>query len=276
MFVSEQAIHQPQLLARIEETNKIKESLSSSFTSVDLALEQLKQHQKDIENSSTYWKATFDSVDSAIAILNDHSQITRVNKKFLEVVGLPCKDVKGQIVCQIFCEEDQRCPSVETTNPCKNGCFREFVHRNDRIYQIKFSQFIVEDKIDGCLFIASDITNSKITERKLQEAKFLYKNIFNLVKSPILVIDVNSTKIIDVNEAAIDFYGYSASEFMSLCANAISAEPEKTLERLSNKIKHTEIGKHRNKTGTSINVEISASYFTINGDDFCVEIISPL
>lgn len=88
--------------------------------------------------------------------------------------------------------------------------------------------------IGACL----DITEIKVAEMDLQklyaqqelhliqitESEKKYSDLFHLSPQPIWVCDPDTNKIIDVNAAAIDLYGYTHSEFTSLTTSAIVVE----------------------------------------------------
>lgn len=88
--------------------------------------------------------------------------------------------------------------------------------------------------IGACL----DITEIKVAEMDLQnlyaqqklhliritESEKKYSDLFHLSPQPIWVCDPDTNKIIDVNAAAIDLYGYTHSEFTSLTTSAIFVE----------------------------------------------------
>lgn len=67
--------------------------------------------------------------------------------------------------------------------------------------------------------------------RLLQESERKYSRFFNLHPLPAMVFDGESLRLIAVNQAAIDYYGYNSDVFLSLPLSAIFADGE--LERWS-------------------------------------------
>jgi PAS domain-containing protein len=260
----------PIVMSLSEETEKIKTSVNSSLDSFSGALAQIHEYQYQVKLSRDYWRATFNSIDTGVAILDENSLIKRANRYFLEIVQKPFSSVENQIICDVFCGQKHQC---SMPSPCANFCVKEYINIDHKTYKIKFHPLYLNAKLEGCVFLAEDFTEELMRQRKLQEARELYINIFNLVTDPILVINTNSLSIIDVNSSAIEFYQYTRDEFMNLCAIGLSAEPEKTIQYLKARQAVSETRVHRKKSGELVSVVVSASYFTINGDTFCVEIV---
>ena len=84
----------------------------------------------------------------------------------------------------------------------------------------------------------------------------IYQDMFDLNPQPMWVYDVETYRILDVNQAAVRNYGYSKSEFLEL--TIMDIRPEKDIPALVkevSKIKEGEkffsrgIWKHRKKDG---------------------------
>lgn len=77
--------------------------------------------------------------------------------------------------------------------------------------------------------IGSTITNQHSQQQK-QIAEERYRLIFENIDSPILIYDVNSYEIVDVNPTASEFYGYSYEEFLELTMLDINMLPQNDIE----------------------------------------------
>ncbi len=105
--------------------------------------------------------------------------------------------------------------------------------------------------------------------RVLAESEENYRQLFNAVADPLVIIDSGSGLIVDVNEVALRLYGYSREELLGNSARMLSAEPDKSddaLERVQN-ADDTEVllRTHRGKNGETFPTEIRISTF-IRGD----------
>ncbi|KAA6434101.1 PAS domain S-box protein [Dyadobacter flavalbus] len=100
----------------------------------------------------------------------------------------------------------------------------------------------------------------------------IYYDMFDLNPQPMWVYDLQTFRILEVNQAAIRNYGYSRSEFLAL--TIMDIRPEKDIPdlvkavneiRKSEKIFSRGIWKHRKKNGEIIDVEIQSGTIYVNG-----------
>lgn len=83
------------------------------------------------------------------------------------------------------------------------------------------------------LFFFKDISQRKDAEYQITMAKENYHNLFNASPIPKWVYDGSTLRFIDVNEAAIQHYGYSRQEFLSMTLrNIIPEDDQDTIERI--------------------------------------------
>ena len=107
-------------------------------------------------------------------------------------------------------------------------------------------------------------THTDITDKKTAEE--YYKLLFNHNPLPMWTYNINTLRFMDVNEAAIEHYGYSREEFLSMTIKEI--RPEEEVEKLQETIRYRKqkqsvkgLWTHRKKNGELIHVEISTYKF---------------
>jgi len=110
-------------------------------------------------------------------------------------------------------------------------------------------------------------TSSK--EQSNQSEQF-YRFLFENNPFPACIYEIESLKFLEVNPAAIGFYGYSKEEFASMIFPDISVNEESSLlEETSKasregKTRDEHIWKHRKKNGEEVYVEVRSNNFTYN------------
>lgn len=92
-----------------------------------------------------------------------------------------------------------------------------------------------------------------------------HRQLFEIVTDAVFLIDQDTLKILDVNQAAMQMYGYSRDELLVMKAPDVSADPELSGRSIENQDTHITSRYHRRKDGTVFPVEISASYFVLGG-----------
>jgi PAS domain S-box-containing protein len=108
--------------------------------------------------------------------------------------------------------------------------------------------------------IVRDITARKKTEEQTRMSEHKYRLLFNQNPMPMSMISLPGRNFLDVNDAAIEFYGYTKDEFLKM--NIRDLRPEEEVVNLTDistykaGINNTGIWRHRKKDGTIVKVNI--------------------
>jgi PAS domain S-box-containing protein len=89
--------------------------------------------------------------------------------------------------------------------------------------------------IPAALGIAFDVTDRKYTEELLQASELRYRLLFQVNPHPMWLYDTHTLQFLEVNDAAIHYYGYSREEFLSMSIKDI--RPEKDVQVLLSHLK---------------------------------------
>jgi PAS domain S-box-containing protein len=131
------------------------------------------------------------------------------------------------------------------------------------------NRLILDEKgvITQIVGVVQDITQRKQTEKTLQENEEKYRSLFATVADAIIIFDLETTNIVDINSAALKLYGYTENEIKKLTLLDISNEPEKSLQSVRvtslEKTISIPIRYHKKKDGTIFPVEITGSVFEL-------------
>ncbi len=103
----------------------------------------------------------------------------------------------------------------------------------------------------------------------LRENEEKYRLLFSRAMDAVALIDVDTYRLLDVNDVALGMYGYSRDEFLRLRVSDISAEPTKSLAAIRHAAEtggaYIQLRWHKKKDGTVFPVEISCGSFTWKG-----------
>lgn len=99
-----------------------------------------------------------------------------------------------------------------------------------------------------------------------------YKVFFEDNPQPMWVADLSTLKFLAVNDAAVDYYGYSRQEFLSMSLRDIRPKEEipallETLRRFGDKKMVLGVWKHQKKDGTQLFAEAAAHRIKFAGKD---------
>jgi len=110
----------------------------------------------------------------------------------------------------------------------------------------------------------------KWAEQTLRESEEKYQQLFDLSSDALFLIEVDTGEILDLNNAAMEMYGYSREEALQMNNTDFSAEPEKTRRATMTATEYIPVCYHRKKDGSVFPTEISVSYFTWYGKEVCL------
>lgn len=113
------------------------------------------------------------------------------------------------------------------------------------------------------------IAELETVEEALEESKEKYRKLFNNSVDAVCIFDVETRKILDVNDAYLKLYGYTRDEVLQLTTDDISAEPEETKKAIKKSSATGDVlipaRNHRKKDGTVFQVELSAGPYKWKG-----------
>jgi two-component system, cell cycle sensor histidine kinase and response regulator CckA len=115
----------------------------------------------------------------------------------------------------------------------------------------------------------SELRDRMKAEEALRESEEKYRLLFSKERDAIILFDMGTRCFLDVNDAAVEFFGYSPEEFLNLTVADISADPAMVNEVIKkyavDETTLVPITWHRRKDGTLFPMEISAGSFKWKG-----------
>ncbi len=126
--------------------------------------------------------------------------------------------------------------------------------------------------ITAMLSVTRDITESKNAAAQLLVSEERYKYLFNNNPASIIIWDMNTLQILEVNETAVELYGYTKEEFLKLTVLDIRPDDEKArLLEMVEEVKKTTFCKktmrwrHLTSKGNTIIMKITAHRIQYDG-----------
>lgn len=128
----------------------------------------------------------------------------------------------------------------------------------------------------GVVLVFRDQSDERQNQKILQESELRYRSLFESNPNPMLVFDLESLQIMEVNDSAIQKYGYSREEFLSLTIKEMRPEEDlpKLMQKLSAPIEGIDnagVWRHKKKDGEIILVDIVSH--PINWKDRSSEVV---
>jgi PAS domain S-box-containing protein len=226
-----------------------------SLESAENAISQIKEYQDKLEDSKLFWEATFNSVESCMAVLDKEGRILVANKSLINTVKMDINTLIGKSICEVFCEETA-CKLKAADNACITKCDKKHLKNSDRIYEVYVNPIIDEylGHLYGCIFVAKDVTDTIKIADALQIAETKYRTVFEKSPIGIMILDPETGIALEFNDMACNQLGYTRDEFIKLRIS--DYEANESLDQIQLHIKKIlDIGydvfhtKHRTKNG---------------------------
>jgi PAS domain S-box-containing protein len=139
------------------------------------------------------------------------------------------------------------------------------------------ADYLTKDDINATTLYKSIIYNieRKKMNQQLTESEKRFSNLFQMSPQPMWVFDPDSLRIVQVNMAAIDKYGYSEAEFLNL--TIMDIRPEEDIPKVQSLIDardHYSLSltanrfRHRKKSQEIIDVEIYSSPIVLQNKSY--------
>lgn len=134
-----------------------------------------------------------------------------------------------------------------------------------------------EDEIKGAAFTARTITKRKLAEIKTRESETTYRTLFENSPLPKILLDFDTKKMIEVNQAALSMFGYPEEKMLGTNMGLLLKEKEikrfhETLQGLKGKEVRIDPIIHQKQNGEIIQGELIVHKLVYQGRN-CVLVI---
>lgn len=102
-------------------------------------------------------------------------------------------------------------------------------------------------------------------EIDLRESEEKNRALFDAIRDPILVFDYDTHRITDVNDAAVQVYGFNREQLIGMQVDDVSVEPCLTAEAIEDGQEHISMCFHKKADGTIFPVDIMTRVFSLQG-----------
>lgn len=203
----------------------------------------------------------FDRISEGFVSFDNNFNVTFANPYTEKLIGISREKIIGMNFLNFF--KGARNPNIlmKIKKAKEENINSEFEEYSE--YFKKWIHVKVYPSFRGTALFFLDITDKKESESKLIENEKKYRLLFQNNPIPMWVIDLSNQAIIDVNEAAIQHYGYSFNEFIGKSFVELRPPEEQEKEINLSEINSDEnfnagVWNHMKKNGERIQVEILA------------------
>lgn len=238
---------------------------------------------KALWKSNQELETTLYSIGDAVICTDREARVQRINSVAEHLTGWKEEEARGRALGEVF-----PIISEETGEEVKNPAFivleegrivglanhTLLISRDGTERPIADSAAPIRDaggQVSGVVLVFRDQSAERAAEDTLRANEARYRTLFKANPHPMWVYDMATLAFLEVNEAAVQQYGYSRDEFLAMTIADI--RPEEDVARLRKAVEDTprdavdEAGEwvHRRKDGSEIIVEITSHVIEFDG-----------
>ena len=200
---------------------------------------------KDYWQTSHFLEATINNVPNLIWYKDKDGVHEKVNDSFCRTVGKTKQKVEGQRHAYIWDveEDDPACIESERQVMEKEQTFvsEERVKAGDSLRLLttyKSPLYDIDGSVMGTVGVAIDVTQERAYEQEIIQKNRTLETIFNNIECGVMYHSVDGSKIISVNQAALDILGYDSMDEMAengfdmIASSVMEEDREELLENI--------------------------------------------
>ncbi len=210
-----------------------------------LRWQQAYKTSKDYWQTSHFLEATINNVPNLIWYKDKDGVHEKVNDSFCRTVGKTKQKVEGQRHAYIWDveEDDPACIESERQVMEKEQTFvsEERVKAGDSLRLLttyKSPLYDIDGSVMGTVGVAIDVTQERAYEQEIIQKNRTLETIFNNIECGVMYHSVDGSKIISVNQAALDILGYDSMDEMAengfdmIASSVMEEDREELLENI--------------------------------------------
>ncbi len=228
-----------------------------------------REHEEELAR----WRILLDQSLDGIVVLDRTGKVWEANRRFADMLGYSPEEVSALSVWDWDAQWSREELRAMVAQVGTEGAHLQTRHRrkDGRLLDMEISTNGAEFGGNKLIFcVCRDVSERNQAQVALQVSEEKYRVIFENQQYAISIFDIDTFRLLDVNDACVRMYGYSREELLGGMTIAdLSDEPEASLAAVQQAAGEGSIfiplHYHRKKDGTVVPVEIVGGPYLWNG-----------
>jgi PAS domain S-box-containing protein len=240
-------------------------------TAVRRAVKEAAEHAKlretrlELTRHEKYFRTLTENSLDVLCIINREGNVAFISASVKNVLGYTPEAMRGQYAfahvhaedlprakeaIQLALDHPERTVKIQLRFGGRDGEWRRL--------ELIGNNRLDDPEIAGIVANCRDVTDRWRAEEELRDSERQYRLLFHNNPNPVWVFDLETQAFLEVNEAAIQHYGYSRDELLAMTISDIRPPEKDRLHRgvIPDAASEGVIWRHRRKNGSLIDVEV--------------------
>lgn len=272
------------------------QSLESLAAMAGMAIENRQQidallaSQAQVNEQSDVLDAILEASHDGVAVVDAQARLVHLNERYVQMWGvqedharnLDTVEISRLILNQVAdpataAEKFTKAYAQAAATPSASAVNDEVELKDGRRFEFHCSPLRETHSAARYVWVFSDISDAQRANQEAQRRRRFFQEVFEKNRAVKLIIDPVSGWIRDANIAAVDFYGYSRDELLSMKISEINILPKSTIQQeMANAMaqrKNYFRFQHRLASGKIRDVEVHSSSVEVRGEQLLFSII---
>lgn len=235
----------------------------------------LHRAQEELRRSEKKYRQIVDTAREGIWVIDDQARTTFANRALENMLGCEPGEMLGRSVFD-FVDQDEWARTAQGLERRRRGVAerqdQKYIHKDGSAVWVLMEASPLSDDAGhytGALAMVTDVTERRRAEDALRASEERYRLLFDNNPLPIWLTDLDFSRFLAVNQAALQLFGYERAEFLALSLSQLlsSAELDEVRENIAEMA--VEGVHHANrrplkKNGEVVEVAITSQTFVID------------
>ncbi|MDR3560618.1 MAG: PAS domain S-box protein [Negativicutes bacterium] len=243
------------------------------YRGVDIDVTERRQATEKIRESEEKYRTIIDKARDIIFTLQPNGQILEVNAAAVRIYGYTYEEFADLNIYDIRQPDEANMAEELLDKANREGILFETTHRRKDGSSFPVEVGSAGTTINGkrvLLSVIRDISDRKLAEKELLESRERFEALLKQSSEAIIVYDIDTLRIVEVNDATIRMFGYTEAELLTMKATDIIILSDEELLAVLDMIRTrggfpSNIARYRHKDSRVIFAERSGSLINYQG-----------